>query len=213
MNYFKHPRTLIAEVKTRKQYKVFGSAAPLAAIAVFPFIVAAFFQYIGYIASAFFYKALSSSAAYLEVWLDEKKEGTRHATEAVLYFLTIPTIFFYNVLLSLFTVGFYFQWFFLQLTTFVATLGSIRWQPFILEASDKGENEWEVATSKTASTLYVTVLSILLLLGLLFLLIGNIADVVEFYKVGIVFFPIYALLAIFLSFMIFKKKEATLEKI
>ena len=82
----------------------------------------------------FFFKMLAAPADYLDKWLKAEKEGVQHATQAVIYLVALPTVFGFQVLLSLNAFSFFFQWFFLQIQAYILTLGGTKWQPFITEA-------------------------------------------------------------------------------
>ena len=155
MHYSKLFKGLISEVKTRKQYDAIPNPyRVLAFIGVLPFILSALINFLFYIVFDFIFNGLASSTRYLENWVDEKKKGVNHATEAVLFFVTMPTIFFFNVLLSGFALLYYFIWFFLQVDLFVATLGGTRWQPYISSAKFDDEDDYVVKTNGAAAIIF-----------------------------------------------------------
>lgn len=153
---------LFKEIRANKQYKIIGMPISIFAfIAVLPFIVMAAFTSLYYLVLAFFFNGIASAVKYLEKWVEEKKKDIHPATEAVLFFVTMPTIFFFNVLLSGFAVFFYFVWFVLQCFTYIATLGGIKWQPFIMDARF---DDNLVATTKPSSAITFAVVDFVLLL-------------------------------------------------
>ena len=155
MNYSALFKGLISEAKTRKQYEAIPMPyRALAFIGVLPFILSALINLLFYIVFDFIFNGLASSTRYLENWVDEKKKGVNHATEAVLFFVTMPTIFFFNVLLSGFALLYYFIWFFLQVDLFVATLGGTRWQPYISNAKFDDEDDYVVKTNGAAAIIF-----------------------------------------------------------
>ncbi len=76
---------------------------------------------------------------HLQRWLDSKKDGVEHATQVVIYFVCLPTIFSQQILLAFASFAFYFQWFGLVLGAYIMTLGAVRWQPVITEATFDAE--------------------------------------------------------------------------
>lgn len=99
-----------------------------------PLRVSFFFARIAYWFTWFFFKAIAAPVDYLQNWLKGQKEGVAHATQAVLYFVCMPTIFGQQVILALNSFAFFFQWFGLMLSAYILTLGAVRWQPVISEA-------------------------------------------------------------------------------
>ena len=136
MSYTKLISNLYHEAISFKNYKKLSMPFKVfAAILLIPMFIAAALSMIFYTVMAFFYKAGATSVNYLEKWVKEKTSDVRHATEAVIYWITTPTIFFFHVILSIFSLFFFLAWFTTQVYTYLATLGGIRWQPFIMEAS------------------------------------------------------------------------------
>ena len=163
MNYTSLFLGLMGEIKANKQYNVIGKPLNIFAfIAVLPFTILAAFASLYYLVCAFFFNGIASAVKYLEKWVEEKKKDVHPATEAVLFFVTMPTIFFFNVLLSGFAVFFYFIWFVLQCFTYIATLGGIKWQPFIMEAKF---DDNLVATTKQSSATTFAIVDAILLVG------------------------------------------------
>lgn len=104
-----------------------------------PLRVSFFFARLGYWFTWFFFKAISAPVDYLQKWLKEQKEGIHHATQAVLYFVCLPFIFGQQVILAFSSFAFFFQWFGLMLSAYIMTLGAVRWQPVITEATFENE--------------------------------------------------------------------------
>jgi hypothetical protein len=100
-----------------------------------PLRVGFFFSRIFYWLTWFFFKAISAPVDYLQNWLNTQKEGVQHATQAVLYFVCIPTIFMQQVTLAFNAFSFFFQWFGLMIQAYILTLGAVRWQPVISNAT------------------------------------------------------------------------------
>lgn len=150
MNYLNLIKCLVAEATEMKQYK--NLKAPysvFAFIGLSPIILFSVFSILMFVAMSFLYEGVASGVHFLEKWIEEKRKDLHPATEAVLYFCTIPTVFFMNVLLSSFALTFYLSWFSVQVYTFYATLGGIRWQPSIMDATYDDVAELEIKTNKT----------------------------------------------------------------
>ncbi len=183
MNYSLLLSNLIAEMKEGTQYKrIPNTIRWLLIIAMIPLIVSFVFLSVLYYIQLFFFKALSAPAEYLHSWLKGQKDEVKHATQAVIYFLCIPFIFFLQILLSLSSVAFFFSWFFLMLNGYLLTLGGIRWQPFITDATFEPH---EITVTKPQQTVAVVFsccifgVSVIIVLFIILGLIG-LADVETF---------------------------------
>lgn len=150
MNYQgKVIRALLSEAREGIQYRRLPTFARIFAfIALLPIIIIDCVLIAEYYALLFIYKAASFPVESLEAWLDGKREGTRHATEAVLYLVAMPWIFFCRVWLSICTLVFFFLWLFIMAATYLVTLGGVRWQPFINEADFDGEHSFDLKPSR-----------------------------------------------------------------
>ena len=104
-----------------------------------PMRVGFFFARLGYWFTWFFFKCLATPVDYLQNWLNKQQEGIHPAAQAVLYFCCIPTIFAQQVLLAFNAFAFFFQWFGLMISAYIMTLGAVRWQPVISEATFDAE--------------------------------------------------------------------------
>ena len=108
-----------------------------------PLRIGFFFGRLGYWFTWFFFKCIATPVDYLQKWLDKQQEGVHPAAQAVLYFCCIPTIFAQQMLLAFNAFSFFFQWFGLMLSAYIMTLGAVRWQPVISEASFDEETHVE----------------------------------------------------------------------
>ena len=141
MDYQKSIENLLQEAKAGVSYKRLEKPyRTFAKIALFPLYVVEIALIIAYYVQLFFYNALMSPVTYLEEWQNKSKDGIFHATQAVLFFVTTPFIFFLRVMLSMISFGFFFLWFFLMCYTYLVTLGGIQWQPCINITKEKPEN-------------------------------------------------------------------------
>ena len=106
----------------------------LLTILFIPLRIGFFFGRLSYWLTWFFFKCLATPVEYLQKWLNNQQEGIHPASQAVLYFCCIPTIFAQQVLLAFCAFSFFFQWFSLMVSAYIMTLGAVRWQPVISDA-------------------------------------------------------------------------------
>ena len=111
----------------------------LLTIIFIPLRVSFFFARLGFWFTWFFFKCLATPVDYLQKWLNTQQNGIHPAAQAVLYFCCIPTIFAQQVLLAFTAFAFFFQWFGLMISAYIMTLGAVRWQPVISEATFDAE--------------------------------------------------------------------------
>ena len=139
MNYNALIKNLREEIKIGHQYRTLDYPfKALAFISMLPFIAVTISLFILLHSLLFVYNALLSGVKYLETWLDEAKKDVNPVTQAVLYFCAIPTIFSMRVLFSAFSFLFYFLWFGVMCSAYVSSLGGVRWQPYISDATFGG---------------------------------------------------------------------------
>ena len=106
----------------------------LLTILFIPLRIGFFFGRLSYWLTWFLFKCLATPVEYLQKWLNNQQEGIHPASQAVLYFCCIPTIFAQHVLLAFCAFSFFFQWFSLMVSAYIMTLGAVRWQPVISDA-------------------------------------------------------------------------------
>ncbi len=160
MNYSLYFKSLINEALSCKQYKKLNIAFKIFGfIGVFPFIAISAILSIIYNISVFFFNLGAIGVDYLENWLKNAKKDVKTPTEPVIYFLTIPTIFTMHVLLSLFSGSFFFLWFLMQCFFYIATLGGIRWQPYITKIDlDENHENYVATTNRTGGGILAIIL-------------------------------------------------------
>ena len=183
MNYSKLLHGLIAEMKTGVQYKRIPQ--PFKAfmiIGMIPMIIAFVAQAIAYHVQVFFFKALSAPAEYLHRWLRNQKDEVEHATQAVMYFVCLPYIFFLQSLLAMASLGFFFSWFGLQVTAYLLTLGGTRFQAYISDATFDEVEEGKCVCTPNDQIAIIFACVVLGAVALNFLL-GFVIDVTESWEV------------------------------
>ena len=157
MDYQKLISSLLAEAKKGIRYKQFNIVMRIIAIiCMAPFYVFAFFGVVYYYVSLFLYNALLSPCTYLEAWEKDRTKDMHPAPKAVVLFCTTTFIFFLRILIAFFSFFFYFQWFSLQITLYICTLGGIKFQPWINTATFDEEITWTLRPEKkTAQTFLI----------------------------------------------------------
>ena len=142
MDYLKLLHGLKNEFFTagKEKYKSMNIIARFLLTIIFiPLRIGFFFSRLIYWFTWFFFKCLATPVDYLQTWLKNQQEGIHPASQTVLYFCCIPTIFAQQVLLAFTSFAFFFQWFGMMLSAYIMTLGAVRWQPVISEATFDAE--------------------------------------------------------------------------
>lgn len=222
MNYSKLINNLTAEMKKGVQYARLPKLVKIfMIIAVFPLIVGFVATKIFYWVTLFFYKMISSPAEHLHGWIRKQKDEVQHATQAVLYFVCLPSVFGLQLLLSFSALVFFFQWFVLMVLGYLLTLGGIKWQPFITEATFDDEQTQYVCKPKVSTAAifaYVTagVLALYVLIALISGVVENALmdtfskGLYDFYKalgdINGVVSKVYLILAFIVNPILFKKE-------
>ena len=211
MNYsflFKGFKKELAEMlqynQLEKSYKI------LAFIATAPFWLLLFFAICAKYVYLFLFNCFASSCDYLECWVKETRKDVKHATEAVIYFISMPFIFFLRCILSVFSVFFYFLWFISMCLGYIASLGGLRWQPFITTASFKNE-KCKVTTSVSVANIVVLIGFVLFALYLLLVLLSSVTDnreLSEFANIMDIIYTFYMIIAVPVAF---KKRVVSAE--
>ena len=135
MDYTKLLKNLLREATQFKQYKRFPVAITvLMVICMLPIIAIELFLLGMFFVADFIFKGCAAPLTVLHRFVKNERGDVRHATEAVIYAITLPFIFAYNIFMSLASLYFYILWFLIMVFTYLLTLGGIRWQPFIMDA-------------------------------------------------------------------------------
>ena len=208
MDYEKSARDLLHEAGECLQYKRMTMPYRVFAfISVIPFWIAAALCTVLYYITSFFHNVFSASADYLEGWLKRTKSDVRHLTEAVIYFIAVPTIFFMQVILSFYSFIFFVIWFLMQCNFYIATLGGIKWQPYISRAS-YGAEKITVTTNSTASKVF-SIINLVLFCALILTYILTVTNVITVNTVYTVVCEVYFLFSAIAVPLIFTKKPIT----
>jgi hypothetical protein len=201
----------------------------LARVITLPWLISTMCAVLSYYVTLFFYKACLTPIQHLHNIMRKEGENVKHGTQVVIYWIAFPVIFELYILLSLATVSFYFQWFQIQINMYFATLGGIKWQPFITDAtfeerawiikpSDKAANTWGILGFFGLPIAAVPSAVVGLVFGLIASVIGSAMELEGLFAAGfaIGFILIFALAALIYSIFVglapivfFKKEEAT----
>lgn len=136
MDYNKKLFDLLKEARTLVQYKrlpvIFRI---LLFIPMLPLIIHDALLIAGYLISAFIYQGISTPFNIVHDFVKKEREGVKDLAEAAICLIATPLLLIYQLFLALFSFGFYISWFFIMLYTYIITLGGIKWQPYIKEAT------------------------------------------------------------------------------
>lgn len=210
MDYSARVKSLLKEVFSAKQYKLLSPAAKVFAfIGVFPFIAYATLLTIAYNVYVFLFNVLSSSVNYLENWQKKKKDDSSWFGEGILYLITFPFIFFNQVLLSFMSISFFFIWFFMQCTFYIATLGGIRWQPYITKIDNNDTTKYIATTNKRAGNVLSIILGSAIILYIVLLILNLITEISAFAISYSILDWIYSLGAVISVPIVFKKRAVS----
>ena len=184
MNYENKIKILRKEISQMLQYRHMDTSKRVCAlIGMIPFWIVTACGILGYYALLFIYTGLESSATYLEEWLKEMKKDTRHATEAVVYWVILPAILAFRVFLSIFSMFFYILWFFLMVVSYITTLGGIHWTPFIGNVNDEETTSYVATTKRTMAHTYAILVLLLFSIFVAMKLFGVLMEELEVYKI------------------------------
>lgn len=138
MDYLRLLRNLKDEFKdaNRKRYQRMNIVAKFVLTLTFISLrVSFFFGRLSFWFTWFFFKAFAAPVEYLSTWFEKQKETLGDISKAILIWVCMPFIFVQQIILAFNSFSFFFQWFGLMLQAYIMTLGSIRWQPVITEAT------------------------------------------------------------------------------
>jgi hypothetical protein len=194
MDYLSFTNGLFKELKSFKGYSNLNLVCKiLMAIATLPFTLAALVCVIAYYILGFFKNAIAMPAEDLEAWVDKRKSGEHFLPTAVIYLVALPFIFLLRVVYSLMSIVFYFMWFEIMMFTFVATLGGVRWQPFVNKAKYDEEYAWDYKLDGTVLNIASAIIAIvsIILVIVLYENAFTIALLIEAIAIALVFMKSY----------------------
>ncbi len=208
MDYKIKIQELCAEAKKAIQFKRMSTGARvITIIAMIPVSLISVCLIAYYYALLFLYNAFLSPTDYLESWLDSKKENIQHLTQAVLYFVCMPFIFFCRVIMSFFGIIFYVLWFMIMCSVYLSTLGGIRWQPSLNLAVYDSSAEYELYPGEIGSILYTIFSFAFLALYIIVAFLHTVTYQWQLYQMANTFRSIYVILVVIVNPILFRKKE------
>lgn len=143
----------------------------MAPVILFDFVLIAIYHILN-----FFYKGFSTPVEILHNFLCNERKNVRHGTEAVLYFVAFPFIWFSQICLASMSYMFYILWFLIMTATYIWTLGGIKWQPFLTEATPYDINNYvALPRGKAVRTLFSIVTAALLFIPVFFIITSNVS--------------------------------------
>ena len=143
MDYSLSIKSLYKEISRIKSYSRLNPILrAVMFILMLPFTIAAAMGIIFYYVLLFLRNGSQIGADELEQWLNKRKADSHFLPEAVLYLVTIPFIFLLRVFVTIFSGFLYFTWFEIMATAFLASLGGIRWQPYLNTVNYDQEYTW-----------------------------------------------------------------------
>ena len=203
-------KSLIKEARAGTKYKQLTIGKGFIIIPMIPLIILNFFLVAWYYVLLFLYNATAAPVSHLENWQREKAKNVKHATEAVIYFTTMPMLFIFQIILCFFSLTFYFLWFFINLATYIVTLCGTKWQPFINESTFEDVELRRFKRSYNTVNTYIIIVFVFAMLSVLGLLISLVSDSGE----GIFFLIAegITMLLLYLSPLAFCNGEAVVNK-
>ena len=165
---------LVKESAMFRNYKRMSLVcAILSAIVVIPFIIQYVALMLVYGLLIILYKLISSPVDYLLGFVKGEGNQVQHATQAVIYFIGFPFIFFMKVLLSIVVFVIAVLHFVVSVIGYIASLGGISFSPFVLNPVDRTKEKKTPAYSSTPLAMFIVFGLFLLFLFCFFRPIAN----------------------------------------
>lgn len=206
MDYFKLMDNFLAEVRQLRQYKRLPIIPSiLIAVCMLPVMIVCFGIFIFYEILAFIHKAMATPTEVLKNYVKQERNEIGHITQAVFYLITQPWIFMCEILLSFISLIFYFVWFFFMAAAYLATLGGVKWQPFITEAKFDNCQNYTYRPSNIVATVYAALTAVSMFIwAVSYLSLYETPDQ-QMYDLYRTFVGIYVILVCIVNPLIFKK--------
>lgn len=172
MDYTLAIKGLLSEVKQFVQFKGKSLACKiLLIIAILPLIICAFSTVATYYILLFFYRGLSSPLEYIHQVVKKEGEDVKHATQFIIYWIAFPLLFLLYFVQAFAALMFYFIWFEIMFFTYLATLGGVRWQPFLMDVKYEEVKKFEAKPkNELAALIYVSITLTFVLLLVIFII-------------------------------------------
>lgn len=193
MDYNKKLIELLKEAKSFVQYKrlpfilrIFWILTMCPLMVYTAFLIAAYFIY------SFIYKGLCAPLDSLCSFMTKQREGAKDMTDAAICLGSTPIIALYKLGISVYAIGFHLLWFPIMLLTYISTLGGVKWQPYVNDATfNNNLASLTPAPSKKTAVIYSLLAffspAMSLVGSTIFLILGAVTAIIP---VIIGFFPI-----------------------
>ncbi len=169
MELFEIYKDLIRETFMLKAFKSMGIVkAILCALALAPFIVAYAVIMLLYGFVLILYRIISDPFTYLYDFVKTEGKDVKHATQAVIYFIAFPLIFFIRLVLCIMTFELIVIHFIASVLGYFATYGGIKFSPFMITPVDR--TAYKIATNHNQCALIIFVSVALALISFSYLL-------------------------------------------
>lgn len=156
MDYNKQLLGLLKEVKAFIQYKRLPVIFRLLLIIpMLPIIIYDAHLIALYFIRAFILKGISIPFNILHDFVKAERDGKTDIVDAAICLVSMPVLVLYQLFLALFSFEFFINWFSIMCCTYIVTLGGVKWQPYVKEATFGDNLEGLVpAPSKKAAKLF-----------------------------------------------------------
>lgn len=138
MDYLKLLRGLkkdFLESGKAKYKSVNGLVAFICTLFFIPARICFFFARLAFWFTWLFFRGFAAPVEYLDKWLEKSKEGLGDVSKAALVLVAVPVTLAQHTILAFASLAFFMQWFMLDLTAFIMTLGATKWQPVVTDAT------------------------------------------------------------------------------
>ena len=127
---------LISEARKGVRFQEMNKTTKvLLIIGLVPLIVSTFLLVATHYILLFLYKGFAAPIDFLNKVVKDESKDIEHSSKFAIYWLVIPVISFFYVLQSFVAFVFYFHWFVLIVNMYLVTLGGVRFQPLIMDAT------------------------------------------------------------------------------
>ena len=180
MDIFNVFSSLVKESVSFKAYKALHPVLGiLCFLALLPFIVLYAGMLLVYTVMATVYKLIHSIFDYLYAFVHGEGKSVKQAAQAIIYLVAFPLLFALKVVYSVMIYPMVFFHFLTSHVGYVATLGGIKYSPFMLETVDRFDGKKFAKHCVPAVIIFVVIALLLMALTVVF------EDVaVEVYKVN-----------------------------
>lgn len=169
MDLFNEFKSLVDESLLCKSFRELPIVKRILCIIVLsPFIALYTCMLLAYWLLATIYRCAQSVLDYVNAFVKAERDEVRHGAEVVIYAIAFPVIFAMKLVNTVIAIVLMVVHFFTTLVGFVATLGGIKFSPFILEPANRSFSKGIVKHCKAAVIVFIVIGLVLISLSLLF---------------------------------------------